>query len=110
MGRDGGGDERHHGLVRRLRVRRLHRPGWIKSQEHPQHCQSLSERVAKSTSIHRAETSSVKAEIQVKSIQSSARWLGNRRRSQSQGMDAGEVSHRVRMDELRPVVPGPSCS
>ena len=83
MARDGGGDERHHGLVRRL----------------------LPERVAKSTIIHRAETSSVKAENQVKSIRSSARWLGNRRRSQSQGMDAGEVSHRVRMDELRPVVP-----
>ena len=63
------------------------------------------ERVAKSTIIHRAETSSVKAENQVKSIRSSARWLGNCRRSQSQGMDAGEVSHRVRMDELRPVVP-----
>ena len=73
MGRDGGGDERHHGLVRRLRVRRLHRLGWIKSQEHPRHRQSLSERVAKSTSIHRAKTSSVKAvkiKNQVKSIRS----------------------------------------
>ena len=38
------------------------------------------------------------------------RWLGDCRQSQSQGMEAGEVSHRVRMDELRPVVPGPSCS
>ena len=68
------------------------------------------ERVAKSTIIHRAETSSAKAENQVKSIQSSARWLGNCRWSQSQGMDAGEVSHRVRMDELCSVVPGPLCS
>ena len=55
MGRDGGGDERYHGLVRRLRVRRLHRPGG-------QHHRSLPERdYAKSTSIHRDETSSVKA-------------------------------------------------
>ena len=53
MGRDGGGDERYHGLVRRLRVRCLHRPG--------RHRRSLPERDAKSTSIHRAETSSVKA-------------------------------------------------
>ena len=51
MGRDGGGDERHHGLVRRLRVRRLHRLGWIKSQERPRHrvCPRELRRVPSST-------------------------------------------------------------
>lgn len=42
---------------------------------------------------------------QVYTIKCEVVGMGNRRRSQSQGMDAGEVSHRERMDELRPVVP-----
>jgi len=67
------------------------------------------ERVAKST-VPSTVPRHLLSRRAVKIKGQGARWLGNCRRSQSQGMDAGEVSHRVRMDELRPVVPGPSCS
>ena len=54
-------DERHHRSARRPRVRRSKRPGWIKRQDHPRPRRRFAKRVARSTPIHRAETSSFKA-------------------------------------------------
>ena len=61
-------DERHHRSARRPRVRRSKRPGWIERQDHPRPRRRFAKRVARSTPIHRAETSSVKAvKVKVKS-------------------------------------------
>ena len=85
-------DERHHRSARRPRVRRLQRPGWIERQDHPRPRRRFAKRVARSTPIHRAETSSVKA-VKVK-VKSSLRAKGPGGleivvRSQGQGSGAG---------------------